>query len=137
MEEALKAGKVRAIGVSNFLKEDVDNILKNGEIVPAVNQIEVNVGHTPWELMNYCQSQGMIIEAYSPLAHGRLLTNSKIKELAKKYRVSPAQLMLKYDLQLGCVVLPKSDDIDEMKQNLELDFTINSRDMDKLKRLEL
>ncbi len=79
----------------------------------------------------------MIIEAYSPLAHGRLLTNSKIKELAKKYRVSPAQLMLKYDLQLGCVVLPKSDDIDEMKQNLELDFTINSRDMDKLKRLEL
>lgn len=99
MEEAVKAGKVRAIGVSNFLKEDLDNIIDTGTIKPAVNQIEVNIGNTPLTLMKCCQEQGIIVEAYSPLAHGRALTNLKIKKYADKYHVSPAQLMLKYDCQ--------------------------------------
>lgn len=137
MEEAVKAGKVRAIGVSNFLREDIDNILQHAEVVPAVNQIEVHIGHTPLDLINYCQDKGMIIEAYSPLSHGGLLTNPIIDKFAQKYEVSPAQLMLKYDLQLGCVVLPKSDAIQEMKQNLDLDFTLSSSDMEELKKLKL
>lgn len=136
MEEAVKAGKVRAIGVSNFLVEDVDNIIENGTMMPAVNQIGVNIGNTPLPLMQYCQKQGILIEAYSPLAHGRLITNTTIKQYADKYKVSPAQLMLRYDCQLGCVVLPKTDKIDEMKQDRQLDFEISDEDMEKLEKLK-
>lgn len=137
MEEALKAGKVRAIGVSNFLIEDVDNILNNGTITPAVNQIEVHIGHTPLALMDYCKKKGIMIEAYSPLAHGRLLTNLTIKKYADKYKVSTAQLMLRYDCQLGCVVLPKCDNVDQMRQDRQLDFEISDEDMAELKKLKL
>ena len=135
MEEAVKAGKVRAIGVSNFLKEDLDDIIDNGTIKPAVNQIEVNIGNTPLTLMKYCQEQGIIVEAYSSLAHGRRMTNLKIKKYTDKYHVSPTQLMLKYDCQLGCVVLPKTDKINDMKQDRQLDFEIDDSDMEELKRL--
>ena len=136
MEEAVKAGKVRAIGVSNFLQEDVANIVDNGTIKPAVNHIEVHIDKVPMDLMNYCKSLGIQIEAYSPLAHGRLLKDPKINEYANKYNVSPAQLMLAFDLQLGCIVLPKSDNIEEMKENLHIDFRINDEDMEKLIKLK-
>ncbi|PXZ17654.1 aldo/keto reductase family protein [Lactobacillus helveticus] len=136
MEEAVKAGKVRAIGVSNFLQEDVANIVDNGTIKLAVNHIEVHIDKVPMDLMNYCKSLGIQIEAYSPLAHGRLLKDPKINEYANKYNVSPAQLMLAFDLQLGCIVLPKSDNIAEMKENLHIDFRINDEDMEKLIKLK-
>nr|WP_309252146.1 aldo/keto reductase [Lactobacillus helveticus] len=136
MEEAVKAGKVRAIGVSNFLQEDVANIVDNGTIKSAVNQIEVHIDKVPMDLMNYCKSLGIQIEAYSPLAHGRLLKDPKINEYANKYNVSPAQLMLAFDLQLRCIVLPKSDNIAEMKENLHIDFRINDEDMKKLIKLK-
>lgn len=136
MEEAVKAGKVRAIGVSNFLQEDVANIVDNGTIKPAVNHIEVHIDKVPMDLMNYCKSLGIQIEAYSPLAHGRLLKDPKINEYANKYNVSPAQLMLAFDLQLGCIVLPKSDNIAEMKEKLHIDFRINDEDMEKLIKLK-
>ncbi len=136
MEEAVKAGKVRSIGVSNFLQEDVANIVNNGTIKPAVNQIEVHIGHVPTDLMKYCENLGIQIEAYSPLAHGRLLKDRKINEYAKKYGVSPVQLMLAFDLQLGCIVLPKSDNVSEMKDNLSVDFEISKEDMDELVKLK-
>lgn len=136
MEEAVKAGKVRAIGVSNFLQEDVQNIVDNASIKPAVNQIEVHIGNVPMDLMNYCQNLGMHIEAYSPLAHGRLLKDPKIETFAKKYKVSTAQLMLAFDLQLGCIVLPKSDNVSEMKENLNINFKISDQDMKKLLKLK-
>lgn len=135
MEEAVKAGKVRAIGVSNFLQEDVANIVDNASIKPAVNQIEVHVGNVPLDLMKYCQNLGIHIEAYSPLAHGRLLNDPKIGAFAKKYQVSTAQLMLAFDLQLGCIVLPKSDNVSEMKENLNINFKINDQDMKELMKL--
>lgn len=136
MEEAVKAGKVKSIGVSNFLKEDVENIVDNGTITPAVNQIEVHIGHVPTELMDYCKSLGIHIEAYSPLAHGRMLNNEKVVAFAKQYNVTPAQLMLEFDLQLGCVVLPKSDNITEMKENLNFDFKISDEDMEKMLKIK-
>lgn len=136
MEEAVKAGKVRTIGVSNFLQEDVDNIVNNGSIKPAVNQIEVHIGQVPTELMQYCEELGIQIEAYSPLAHGRLFNDHKINLYAKKYHVSPAQLMLAFDLQLGCIVLPKTDNIKEMKENLNIDFKISADDMHDLVELK-
>lgn len=136
MEEAVKAGKVRSIGVSNFLQEDVANIVNNGTIKLAVNQIEVHIGHVPTDLMKYCENLGIQIEAHSPLAHGRLLKDRKINAYAKKYNVSPAQLMLAFDLQLGCIVLPKSDNVSEMKENLDIDFEISEDDMADLIKLK-
>lgn len=136
MEEAVKAGKVRSIGVSNFLQEDVANIVNNGTIKPAVNQIEVHIGNVPSDLMKYCENLGVQIEAYLPLAHGRLLNDRKINTYAKKYNVSPAQLMLAFDLQLGCIVIPKSDNVAEMKENLNVDFKISDEDMAALAKLK-
>lgn len=137
MEEAVKAGKVKSIGVSNFLEEDIENLLDNSSTIPAVNQIEVHVGHTPTDLIDFCQEQGITVEAYSPLSHGQLLQNDIIKQYAAKYRVSPAQLMLQYDLELGCIVLPKSDSIKEMKENLQVGFEISHSDMAELQELVL
>ena len=136
MEEALKAGKVRSIGVSNFLQEDVANIVNNSSIKPVVNQIEVHIGNVPTDLMKYCKNLGIQIEAYSPLAHGRLLKDPKINTYAEKYHVSPAQLMLAFDLQLGCIVLPKSDNVKEMQENLNIDFEISADDMADLVKLK-
>lgn len=136
MEEALKDGKVRAIGVSNFLQEDLENIIENGTITPAVNQIGVSIGNTPLPLIEYCQNKGITIEAYSPLSHGRFLKNETIVNYAKKYNVIPAQLMLKYDCQLGCIVLPKSTDLNELKEDRELDFEISPEDMVELQKLK-
>lgn len=136
MEEAVKAGKVRSIGVSNFLQEDIANIVNNGTIKPAVNQIEVHIGHVPTDLMKYCENLGIQLEAHSPLAHGRLLKDRKINAYAKKYNVSPAQLMLAFDLQLGCIVLPKSDNVSEMKENVDIDFEISEEDMANLIKLK-
>lgn len=136
MEEAVKAGKVRSIGVSNSLQEDIANIVNNGTIKPAVNQIEVHIGHVPTDLMKYCENLGIQLEAHSPLAHGRLLKDRKINAYAKKYNVSPAQLMLAFDLQLGCIVLPKSDNVSEMKENVDIDFEISEEDMANLIKLK-
>ena len=136
MEDAVKDGKVRTIGVSNFLKEDIDNILSDCKIRPAVNQILAHISNTPIKLIEYCKSKDILVEAYSPIAHGEALKNTKIKEMADKYNVSIAQLCIKYDLQLGMVVLPKTSNPNHMKSNANLDFTISDEDMEKLKNTE-
>lgn len=136
MEDAVKDGKVRTIGVSNFLEEDIDNILSDCKICPAVNQILAHISNTPIKLIEYCKSKDILVEAYSPIAHGEALKNAKIKEMADKYNVSIAQLCIKYDLQLGMVVLPKTSNPNHMKSNSELDFTISDEDMETLKNIE-
>lgn len=136
MEDAVKDGKVRTIGVSNFLKEDIDNILSDCKIRPAVNQILAHISNTPIKLIEYCKSKNILVEAYSPIAHGEALKNAKIKEMADKYNVSIAQLCIKYDLQLGMVVLPKTSNPNHMKSNANLDFTISDEDMEELKNTE-
>lgn len=136
MEDAVKVGKVRTIGVSNFLEEDIDNILSNCKIRPAVNQILAHISNTPIKLIEYCKSKDILVEAYSPIAHGEALKNAKIKEMADKYNVSIAQLCIKYDLQLGTVVLPKTSNPNHMKLNADLDFTISDKDMETLKNIE-
>lgn len=136
MEDVVKDGKVRTIGVSNFLEEDIDNILSDCKIRPAVNQILAHISNTPIKLIEYCKSKDILVEAYSPIAHGEALKNAKIKEMADKYNVSIAQLCIKYDLQLGMVVLPKTSNPNHMKSNADLDFTISDEDMETLKNIE-
>lgn len=132
LEDALEAGKLRAIGVSNFLEEDVQNILKTARIKPQVNQILAHISNTPLDLIQYCQNEGIAVEAYSPVAHGEALKNPKIVAMAKKYGVSVAQLCIRYCIQLDMIVLPKTANSDHMRENADLDFEISQEDMKEL-----
>ncbi|QDZ79302.1 aldo/keto reductase [Priestia megaterium] len=136
MEDAYKAGKVKAIGLSNFLQDDIENILSSCEIKPMVNQILAHVSNTPLELIEFCQKNGILVEAYSPIAHGAVLGNEEVKVIADKYGVSVAQLCLRYDIQLGLAVIPKTANPNHMKNNAELDFVISDADMEILKNVE-
>lgn len=136
MEEAYKTGKVKAIGLSNFLQDDIENILAACEVKPMVNQILAHVSNTPFELIEYCQNQDILLEAYSPIGHGAVLNNLEVKELADKYGVSVAQLCLRYDIQLGLVVIPKTANPEHMRNNAKLEFVISDADMETLKNIE-
>ncbi len=136
LEDAYKAGKLRAIGVSNFEKEDLENILSSCTVAPMVNQLLVHASNTPFELMEYTQSKGILVEAYSPIAHGEVLKNQKVADIAKKYGVTVPQLCIRYDLQLGTLPLPKTANPEHMRSNAQVDFVISDEDMEQLKKLE-
>lgn len=136
LEDAYHAGKLRVIGVSNFLKDDLQNLLAVCTVRPMVNQILTHITNTPGELITYCQSEGILCEAYSPIAHGEALKNPVISTVAAKYGVSAAQLCVRYVLQLGMVALPKTADPAHMKENAAVDFTISDDDMATLCGLE-
>lgn len=135
IEDAYKEGKVRAIGLSNFLKEDIENILAICDIKPMVNQVLSHITNTPFELIDYCKSVGIEMEAYSPIAHGVALRNEKIGEIAKKYNVNIAQLCIRYDWQLGMIVLPKTANPIHQKENMSIDFKISDEDMEILENM--
>ncbi len=136
LEDAYKAGKLRAIGVSNFEQPDIENILSSGTIPPMVNQILAHVGNTPFELIEYTQGKGILVEAYSPIAHGAALTHRQMKVMAEKYAVSIPQLSIRYCLQLGLLPLPKTANPAHMKTNAAVDFVISDEDMELLKNAE-
>ncbi len=136
LEEAYKAGKLRAIGVSNFKKVDLENLIEGSTIKPMVNQILAHISNTPEDLIAYTQDeQGMLVEAYSPIAHGELMKNEEVKKMASKYDVSIPQLAIRYTLQLGLLPLPKTSNPDHMKSNAAVDFTISEEDMTTLRNL--
>ena len=136
LEEALKAGKLRAIGVSNFEKDDLDNLLDNARVKPMLNQVLAHVTNTPFELIDYTTSKGMVVEAYSPVGHGELFKNEEIGAMAEKYSVSIPQLGIRYCLQLGLLPLPKTANPDHMTNNADVDFEISAEDMETLKSME-
>lgn len=135
LEEAYKAGKVKAIGVSNFLEDDLQNILDHCEIKPMVNQVLCHISNTPAELISFCENNGIFVESYAPITHGKMLKNKEIIALANKYDVSVSQLCIRYDLQLGTVVLPKTANPVHMKENAAVDFKISDTDMQILKNI--
>ncbi len=136
LEDAYRAGKLRAIGVSNFLEEDIEKLWETAEIKPMVNQILCHISNSPLDLIDYCQNKGVVTEAYSPVAHGEALKNETIADMAKKYGVTIAQLCIRFDIQLGMVVLPKTANPEHMKTNADVDFIIADEDMETLKNLE-
>ncbi|MFI0898164.1 aldo/keto reductase [Streptomyces sp. NPDC020983] len=135
LEDAHRAGKVRSIGVSNFQQHDLDNILEGGSVVPHVNQLLVHAGNTPSDLLAYCESKQILVEAYSPIAHGAILKNVEVQAMAQKYGVSVPQLCIRYTLQLGTVSLPKTANPEHMRSNAEVDFDISDDDMNVLRDL--
>ena len=136
LEEAYKEGKIRAIGVSNFLISDLENIINNCEIKPMANQILIHIGETPIDVIKYCQENDIVVEAYSPIAHGAALKDERIMKMADKYHVSPAQLCIKYTLQLDTISIPKASREEHIKNNTELNFEISEEDMIELIKLD-
>ncbi|UZR96449.1 aldo/keto reductase [Chondrinema litorale] len=136
LEDAYKAGKLRAIGLSNFEQADIENILENCTVKPMVNQILAHIGKTPTSLIQYCQDQNILVEAYSPIAHGVLMHNEEVLAVAKKYNVTVPQLSIRYILQLGLLPLPKTANPAHMKNNADIDFVISESDMEILKNVE-
>nr|WP_314260777.1 aldo/keto reductase [uncultured Devosia sp.] len=133
LEEAQQAGKVRSIGVSNFEEIDMRNILDNGKVKPVINQVLSHVGNTPFELIDFCKRNDILVEAYSPVAHGSLVDNQDIAGIAERYGVSVPQLCIRYCLELGLLPLPKTANPDHMRSNADVDFEISAEDMTTLK----
>ncbi|WP_217168500.1 aldo/keto reductase [Streptomyces sp. AC512_CC834] len=135
LESAHQAGKIRAIGVSNFRQQDMENILQGATVVPHVNQLLVHAGNTPSELLEYCEDKQILVEAYSPIAHGAILQSTEVQAMAEKYGVSVPQLCIRYTLQLGTVSLPKTANPEHMRSNAAVDFEISGDDMEALRGL--
>lgn len=136
LEDAYKAGKLKAIGVSNFKQEDIESLLETATVKPMVNQILLHISNTPIELVEYCQKNGIAVEAYSPIAHGEILNQPEIKAIADKYGVTVPQLCIRYTLQLGAISLPKTANPEHMKSNSEVNFEISAEDMEVLKKFK-
>ena len=136
MEEAVAAGQLRTVGVSNFEVDDLQNIIDHAEIKPAVNQIRVHIGHTPAEVISYCRANGIVVMAFSPNATGKLLGHPVVTEIAEKYRVSVPQLSIRYDYQLGLIPLPRSTNPLHIAENKNIDFVISDEDMRRLSQVE-
>lgn len=136
LEDAQAAGKVRVIGVSNFLRDDLENLLADCRVKPMVNQILLHIGCTDAALLDFCREKEIQIEAYSPIAHGEALKNLDIVAMASKYGVSPAQLCVRYAVKLGAVALPKTANPAHMHSNAAIDFAISDEDMETLRRVE-
>lgn len=114
----------------------MENILSTCKIAPMVNQLLVHIGNTPLALIDYCRQRNILVEAYSPVAHGEILKHAEVTAMANKYRVSVPQLCIRYDLQLGALPLPKTANPEHMRINADLDFVISEQDMAELKAME-
>ncbi len=136
LEDAVEAGKVKSIGVSNFNQKDLENILDGCKIKPAVNQVLCHISNTPFDVIEYCQKNSIVVEAYSPVAHGEMLKNEAVAQMAKKYGVTIPQLCIKYTIQLDTVSLPKTANPEHMESNAQLEFIISDEDMELLKNIE-
>ncbi|BDA78043.1 2,5-diketo-D-gluconic acid reductase [Leptospira kobayashii] len=130
LEEIKKSGKAKSIGVSNFMIPHLEELLKEASIVPAMNQVEYHPFLNNNELFHYCESKGILVEAYSPLAHGKKIDDERVAILAKKYNKTNAQILLRWGLQKGMVLIPKSVKKERIRENADVfDFQINEADM--------
>lgn len=130
LEELYEEGRVKAIGLSNFLPHHIENILKYCKVKPMVNQLEFHPGYTQEAAVRYCQEQGILVQAWSPIGRGRVLADAMMAELAEKYQVSVAQICLRYALQRGIIPLPKSSSAERMRQNQDIfAFELSQEDM--------
>ena len=136
LEDAQAAGKVRVIGVSNFLRDDLESLFAGCRVRPMVNQILLHITNTDLALVDFCRKNDIQVEAYSPIAHGEALKKPAIARMAEKYGVSAAQLCIRYAIQLGTVALPKTANPGHMKSNADVDFVISEEDMQTLLHME-
>lgn len=130
LERLYSDGLCKAIGVSNYMERHVDEILNNFSIVPAVNQVEFSPFLYLKELQNYCESKGIALESYSPLTKGYRLNEPRLIEIARRYDKSTSQILIRWCLQKGMIVIPKSSRNEHIKENADIfDFEISEADM--------
>jgi len=130
LSELYQKGSVKAIGVSNFLVHHLEALMKAGA-PPMVNQIEFHPGQMQRETVDFCQKNGILVEAWGPLGTGKMLSNSKLAEIAAKYNKSVAQLCIRWCLQNGALPLPKSSTASRIEENANVfDFSISDGDME-------
>lgn len=138
MEELYDEGKTRSIGVSNFLVKDLENLLENTIVIPVLNQIKFHPGYLQEDIVEFCQSHQILVEAYSPFKTGKIFGNSSIAELASKYDKTEAQIIMRWILQLGHLPLPKSVHQERIISNLDvLDFKLSDEDMKRMNSIQL
>ena len=137
MEELNKKGKIRAIGISNFLVHHIEDFLQECEIPPAVNQVEFHPELVQQDLLDYCHAKGIQPEAWSPIMKGRVNDIPEINEIAAKYSKTPVQVVLRWDIQKGVVTIPKSVHPGRIVSNADIfDFELSPEDMEKINQLD-
>ena len=136
MEDLYRSGKIRAIGVSNFLPHHLDNLLEHCDVVPAANQLELHPGYLQSAAVQYCEQHNILLQAWSPLGRGRVAQEPLLIELAEKYQVKNAQICLRFLLQKGYILLPKSSNISRMQENQDIfKFEISREDIFRIETL--
>lgn len=136
MEELYQQGKIKSIGVSNFLPHHLEALKETAQVLPMVDQLELHVGYMQEAAVQYCKQNGIQVQAWSPLGRRRVLEEPMVLQMAQKYGVSPAQVLLKFLLQQGIAVIPKASSFERMKQNLaDLEFEISFCDLSVLRSL--
>ncbi len=139
MEKAYRAGKIRAIGVSNFYPDRYIDLVHFCEVIPAINQVETHLFHQQHVAAEYMKKHGTQIESWGPFAEGKkdLFNNPVLLKIGAKYNKTPAQVALRFLLQTGVVVIPKSAHKERMKENFEVfDFSLADKDMERLRLLD-
>ena len=137
LQKLREQGLARSIGVSNYTIPHLEELLKSSPLPPAVNQVEFHPFLYQRELLQYCEGRRIQLEAYSPLTRGRRLKHPVIKEIAAKYRKTPAQVLIRWGLQHGLVEIPKSVRSERIRENADVfDFEIGSADMARLDALD-
>lgn len=136
MEELQSEGKIRSIGVSNFWPEHLDPLLQTAKVVPAINQIEFHPGYWQPEVTSYCRDKGIVLEAWSPLARGKVFENELLKSIAEKHHKSISQVCLRWCLQHGVIPIPKSTSAERIADNLAVfDFELTAEEVDQINRI--
>ncbi|SDI00467.1 Aldo/keto reductase [Pseudobutyrivibrio sp. 49] len=136
MTEIYKSGRIKAIGVSNFLTHHLETII-DMEVMPAVNQIEINPGFLQKDTVDYCQNKGILVEAWSPLGRGKSLNHPVLEKLAAKYGKTVAQIILRWEMQHDIVPLPKSTTPSRIVENSKVfDFELSPEDMAVIDAIE-
>lgn len=136
-EELYKAGRIRAIGISNFHPRHIDELMKTAEIAPMVNQIRLCPGDTQDEVVAYCKEHNMVLEAYSPLGTGRIFKVPEMQAIAQKYGKTIAQICIRWSLQKGYLPLPKSVTESRIKENADVfDFELSVQDVQNISDLK-
>jgi diketogulonate reductase-like aldo/keto reductase len=137
LEKLYKEGSIRAIGVSNFTSKHLKDLLDYAEIIPAVNQVEFHPYLAQNELREFCIKHSIQLEAWSPLMRGQIFQIPLFQYLSKKYEKTISQIVLKWDLQMGVVTIPKSTTLTRIKENTDIfDFEISKEDMNKIEQLD-
>ncbi len=137
MEEIYKSGKTKSIGISNFLVHHIEDILGDCQIAPAVNQVEFHPFLRQPELLKFCQSKNIQLEAWAPLIQGGFAGVRDFEQIAEKYHKSPAQVILRWDLQHQVVTIPKSTNPKRIAENAAIfDFELSAEDMQKIDQLD-